>query len=245
MSNLEAFLVGLPVDKLNGGEKFLAAALGLTDGTIGKSITVRAVRTTWPQHIFNSPYSPAFYPMAKRKRWALPRAADGEGVFIVTQAGADHLESLRSSISPTRQSLMVFGSKATHTFDKTIRSLFACASRIDIADSYVDETIFDVTLDAIPTSAPIRLLYGQIPRKDRQPVFDARVRRFVKQYPEFIVKASQDFHDRFFLVNEIGYLLGPSLKDAADRKPALLMRLGPDDSRQLAGFFEGLWIRAA
>lgn len=245
MTDVRQFLSDLPCDKMSGGEKFLAGALSLTDGKIGVGVTIKAIRTKWPQHIFNSPYSPAFYPMAKRKRWVLPDATDSNGALIVTQAGADHLTSLRSSNSQIQRGLIVFGSKATHTFDKTIRSLFECASKIDIADSYVDDTIFDVTLDAIPTSSPIRLLYGQVPGKDRQPVFEARVKRFVKQYPGFVVKKSQDFHDRFFLVNETGYLLGPSLKDAADRRPALLMRLDPNDSQILARFFEGLWGHAS
>lgn len=51
-------------------------------------------------------------------------------------------------------------------------------------------------------------------------------------------------HDRFLVIDDIGYIIGPSLKDATRNSPALVVKLGAADSRQLLRFFDGMWGQA-
>jgi hypothetical protein len=82
-----------------------------------------------------------------------------KGAFSINQPGLDHLAALEKSdgIATTGDlqkagGLVVINRKATHSFDKYLRKIFAAAKTEEalIADAYVDETIFDTVLDVIP-----------------------------------------------------------------------------------------------
>jgi hypothetical protein len=133
--------------------------------------------------------------------------------------------------------LIVVNRKATHTFDKYLRKIFAEArSEVLIADAWVDETIFDTVLDVIPKSIPIKLLYAQA-----RGSFAARAARFSTQYSQFAFRRYKPLHDRFVTVDDAGYVLGPSIKDAASNSPALIVVLDSKGKRLLRSFFDELW----
>jgi len=46
------------------------------------------------------------------------------------------------------------------------------------------------------------------------------------------------------VVDEKGYVLGPSIKDAATQSPALVVEMGSKEKRLLRTFFDELWEAA-
>ena len=103
--------------------------------------------------------------------------------------------------------LIIVNRKATHTFDKFLRRIFAEAkTQVSVADSWVDETVFDNVLDVIPKSLPLRLIYAQA-----KGTFEQRAKRFGTEYQKFSVRRYKALHDRFIIVDDIGYILGPSI----------------------------------
>lgn len=84
----------------------------------------------------------------------------------------------------------------------------------------------------------INLLYG-----NKQGAFDARVKRFKRQYSHYKIKSHVALHNRFLAVDSVGYIIGPSLKDAARKSPATIVSLGQADSKKLKQFFASFWSR--
>jgi len=58
------------------------------------------------------------------------------------------------------------------------------------------------------------------------------------------VKRYKHLHDRFFVVDDLGYVLGPSIKDAASNSPALVVELAAGEKKLLQSFFNEIWDKA-
>jgi len=86
---------------------------------------------------------------------------------------------------------------------------------------------------------PIQLVYST-----QKGQFISRANRFKKEYSRFLVRRYTDLHDRFLVVDNVGYVLGPSIKDAAVKSPALVVKLDAKSSTKLSNFFATLWSRA-
>lgn len=239
---IKAFLASLPIKHMNGQQKFLAVVAHCVQGDTSQEITLAKVRTQWPQSTLKSTYSRTYYDRADEAGWISPNEG---GSLAVTAEGLAHLAALvevsdAKSESSTAIGLHIFDKKQTHSFDKFIRGVFVQAQhRVQIADSYVDERIFDTVLDVIQPSIEIKLIY-----KAKQGTYDARAARFITQYSSFTAKHYAELHDRFILVDGKGYIIGPSLKDAAAKSPALVVALNAADSKELEKFFQVLWPRA-
>lgn len=240
--NLKAFLTTFPIKEFNGQQMFLAISAHMAIGSISTEIDIAMVRDFWPKSLFKVAYNSGFYDRAQSNGWVNPVK---KGAFVITDKGIDDLAELEPvsenvGLSSSHGNLCIFDKKSTHSFDKFIRTLFANAkSYVLIADSWVDDTIFDNVLDTIPKILKINLIYGQ-----KRGAFDSRVARFVKEYPNFVVKKYDDLHDRFLIIDGIGYIVGPSIKDAATNSPALVVALDKKDSILLTSFFQTLWLKA-
>jgi hypothetical protein len=240
--NIKAFLGSLPIKDLSGHQMFLAIAAHCAGGNTSNQVNIADIRDKWPKSLLKKKYNAVFYSRAQEENWVDPVR---QGIFIVKDNGFQHVDDLAGSnnkgtVSLSKGGLFIFNKKNTHTFDKFLRNIFANAkSRVFIADSWVDETIFDNVLDSIPKTLDINLIYGQ-----KKGIFDSRVIRFKKEYPKFVVKRYKDLHDRFLVVDNMGCVIGPSLKNAAEKSPALIVVLNKNDSLLLIKFFQSLWINA-
>lgn len=244
--NLKAFLKDFPLMEMSGQQKFLAVASLKCQGTKGIEIQTSEIKKLWRKTLLKIKYNSAFYDRAQQEGWVDPIVGK-KGVFIVTQRGFDHLNAL-----PTLESelsagelkkagrLIVVNRKATHTFDKYLRRVLAEAkAQVLIADSWVDGTIFDNVLDVIPKTVPVKLMYAQ-----SRDSFDQRAKRFSIEYQRFSARRYKHLHDRFIVVDDAGYILGPSIKDAADKSPALVIELDVKEKKLLQSFFNELWDKA-
>lgn len=244
---IASFLSSLPLKKMSGQEKFLAVATYLCAGEIDKEVAVAEVVKKWSKVVLKTKYNASAYNRATGQSWLKP--IDGKkGVFTVTAKGVKHIEDLSSpqttSAVVAENSLCIFEKKSTHSFDKFLRTtLSGATTKVAIADSYVDETIFDTVLDSIPKTVPIQLIYSHIPSTN-QTAFDTRQKRFITEYPKYTIKKYKDLHDRFLIVDDRTYIIGPSIKDAASNSPALLVALSSKDSATLDKFFHRLWVNA-
>lgn len=241
--NLKAFLSGLPLSKMTGHQKFLAVAAVSCKGRVGVEIATKDIEKQWRKSLLKTKYNPSFYDRVQREGWVDP-VSGRKGAFVITQAGLDHLAALPTldtelSAGELKRAggLFIVNRKATHTFDKFLRKIFAEAkAQVLIADSWVDGTIFDSVLDVIPKSIPVRLIYAQA-----REGFDQRAGRFSTEYKRFALRRYKPLHDRFIVVDDKGYVLGPSIKDAASNSPALVIELGGKEKHLLQSFFDELW----
>ncbi len=238
--NPKAFLGSLPLGKMKGPQKFVAVALLLSKGKIDVEVSTADIQKHWLKSVLHTSYSPALYDRSQKAGWVDP-ISEKRGRLHVTQAGLDNLAALVPEINTgdlkKSGSLMIVNRKATHTFDKFLRqTLAASKAQVFIADSWVDDTIFDTVLDVIPQTNTVRLIYAQA-----RGGFDARAKRFGQQYGKFAFKRYKHLHDRFMIVDDLGYILGPSMKDAASNSPALVVILGHKERNLLQTFFNDLW----
>jgi hypothetical protein len=240
--NLKAFLKQLPLAKMSGHQKFVAIAAVRCAGDLAVEVSTQDVKGKWRKSVLQAQYNPSFYDRAQGAGWVDPTGAKGK--FRVTQAGLENLEALVPEFTTGEVkksgSLTIFGRKATHTFDKFLRTTLAAAkNQVLIADSWVDGTIFDTVLDVIPKDCTFKLIYAQARDK-----FDAKAKRFSQQYAKFSHKRYKNLHDRFVVVDETAYIIGPSIKDAASNSPALVVTLGSKEKNSLQAFFSELWSKA-
>jgi hypothetical protein len=241
--NLKAFLRTLRLTDMSGHQKFLAVAALNSKGRPGVELATRGVQDQWLKSLMGQEYNPVFYERAQRQGW-IDRIVERKGAFSINQPGFDHLAALEKSdgIATTGDlqkagGLVVVNRKATHSFDKYLRNIFAAAkTEVLIADAYVDETIFDTVLDMIPQTVPIRLLYSRAVG-----TFTAKAIRFSKQWTQFASKKYKHLHDRLMAIDNAGYVLGPSIKDAASNSPAVVVELDSNETRLLKNFFNDLW----
>jgi len=244
--NIKAFLKSLPLADMTGHQKFLAVAALRVRGKSKSEVATKDIGSQWRKSLLRVEYNSAFYDRAQREGWVDP--VDGKkGVFLVTQAGLDHLDALTGldkepSAGELTQAgeLIIVNRKATHTFDKLLRKIFAEAkAQVLVADSWVDDNIFDNVLDVIPKTIPIKLIYAQA-----RGAFEPRAKRFSTEYSKFAYRRYKALHDRFLVVDDKAYVLGPSIKDAASNSPALVVELGAKEKKLLESFFHQLWGQA-
>jgi len=244
--NLKAFLKDLPIKKMTGQQKFLAVAALACGGKTGVELATKNIQKQWRRSLLHAKYNPSLYDRAQRESWVDP-VPGKKGTLTVTQVGIEHLTALPTldvelSAGELKQSgaLMVVNRKATHTFDKFLRKVLAEAkSHVLIADSWVDGTIFDNVLDVIPKTISVKLVYAQA-----RHAYDERAKRFSTEYQKFNARRYRHLHDRFMIVDDSGYVLGPSIKDAVSSSPALVVHLVGKEKRLLQSFFDELWQQA-
>jgi hypothetical protein len=240
--NVKAFLKHLPLTKMSGQQKFVGVAAVLCKGDPATEVSTQGIQKHWRKSVLGVQYNPAYYDRAQGAGWVDPTGA--KSTFRVTEAGLENLEALVPEFTTGDMkksgSLTIFSRKATHTFDKFLRTTLAGAkSQVLIADSWVDGTIFDTVLDVIPKDCTFKLIYAQARDK-----FEERANRFSRQYAKFAHKRFKHLHDRFMVVDETAFMIGPSIKDAASDSPALVVTLGQKEKNSLQAFFWELWSKA-
>ncbi len=242
-SNIRAFLRGFPLKKLSGHQKFLALAAHIAAGDVKYQVEKKVLVSSWLKSILGTPYNPVYYIRAQSEGWVDPSSKPG--FFKVTKEGLNHLADVHTGASKSfdpgskalKEGLVIFQKREAYSFDKYLRKLLATAKhRILIADSYVGNKIFETVLDAAPKSIPLHLIFN-----NNSELSSARAKRFQIGWQQFVMKRYKFLHDRFMIVDNAGYVIGPSLKDAAEKSPALIVALNSPDSKKLHAFFDTIW----
>lgn len=229
--NIKTFLKSLPLKNMSGEEVFVAIVFFLAKGEKDIEVEIKDVKNNWSKTLIGKKYNPAF---SNRAHGSLNPC--GRGKVCLTDEGIEFIESSVQSTQSSKTGLVVFKRGNAHSFDKFLRGIFKkAANNVDVADTYVAGNIFDNLLDEVPKTTPIQFLYG-----NDTGGFVTKSARFASEF-NFQKKESKQFHDRFILSDGKGYIIGPSLKDAADKKPATMVILNDSDSKKLADLFSDLW----
>jgi hypothetical protein len=235
------YLKDLSNKSLKHEEKLLLVVACLSKGVVGERVPIKTIRRGWLKSIFKVVYHYQYAVLAEDEGWV---DRSQTGTMSLTDAGLDRLNSLFSAddtnpLADVTQ-LMVFSPKQTHDFDKLLRQILAAATKhVRIADSYVDETIFDNFLHVIKNEVKIELMFNH----DSGIIFHTTAKRFRVQFASFTYAKYPKLHDRYITVDDIAFVIGPSLKDAVVDSPALLVRIGSDQSSKLISLFDNIYSK--
>lgn len=240
-SNQRAFLKSLPLRRMSGQEKLLALVVHTLNGKVEQPIKLSDVLPGWRKAALGSKYSSMFFLRAQEKDWLNPA---GHGVCALTSKGLAHLQSLlgapeaaQTKFHQSAGRLSIIERKGTFTADKLLTQRFTSAKKeILVADSYVSRDTLQVILDGTSDSVIIKVLYG-----NEAPEFVAAAAKWRSEFSKLEILRYKHLHDRFSIIDGKGFILGPSIKDAAMNHPALLVELAGEESNLLLNFFKGLW----
>ncbi|MGH7814626.1 MAG: hypothetical protein ACREQI_11580 [Candidatus Binataceae bacterium] len=107
-----------------------------------------------------------------------------------------------------------------YAFYRDLSSLILAATQeIFIVDAYLDERVFNLYVEKVPSSATVRILSNRIGAN-----VETVARMYAKNRP-LELRSSSDVHDRAIFLDQRGWVSGQSLKDAAKSKPTYLVEL--------------------
>jgi hypothetical protein len=107
-----------------------------------------------------------------------------------------------------------------YAFYRDLSSIMVTTTQdIFIVDAYLDEKVFNLYVDKVPAGATVRILSNKI---------SANVETVAKMYAKsrpLELRSSADLHDRVIFLDQRGWVVGQSIKDAARKKPTYLIEL--------------------
>ena len=126
-----------------------------------------------------------------------------------------------------------------YAFYRDLSSIVAGATKdIFIVDAYVDEKVFNLYVDKVPANATVRVLSNKI---------GANVETVAKMYAKsrpLELRSSADAHDRMIFIDQRGWVIGQSIKDAARKKPTYLVELNGLAVGALRDAHNRIWVAA-
>jgi hypothetical protein len=183
--------------------------------------------------------APAFVPLDPPER---SRALLQEKRWF--SARCDALETLLKSIIqelelsiPKAEIKGAYAPGDDYEFYRDLKSIVEKGTKsLFVIDNYLDVQLFDLYMERVSPSVDIRILTDQL-RGAVQTV----VQKFVKR-GQFELRTSRDAHDRHVFVDNRGWVIGQSIKDAAVKKPTYIIELGNPSA--LRAVYEQIWSAA-
>jgi hypothetical protein len=100
-----------------------------------------------------------------------------------------------------------------YDFYRDLSSLLLAATQgILIVDAYIDEKVFDLYVSKVSSNATVRILSKKIEGNT-----ETVARMYAKKRP-LEIRSSADVHDRTIFIDQRGWVIGQSIKDAAQQK---------------------------
>jgi hypothetical protein len=157
------------------------------------------------------------------------------------------LTTLHTAAAALEQSLpepggQVFGPGAVYDFFRALSDVVASATESILAvDPYMDAQVFDAYLSNCRAGIEIRLLASRYAAN-----LSVAASAFRQQHTANLsVRTSRELHDRLVIVDRSHcWVLGASIKDAAEKKPTYLAPLPPEIVRAKLALYEGIWGNA-
>lgn len=109
---------------------------------------------------------------------------------------------------------------------------------IFIVDAYLDEKVFNLYVDKVPGSATVRILTYKIGAN-----VETVATMYAKSRP-LELRSSADVHDRVLFVDQRGWVIGQSIKDAAAKKPTYLIELNEPSLTANREIHNRIWAAA-
>lgn len=122
---------------------------------------------------------------------------------------------------------------------RDLSAIISAATReIIIVDGYLDEQIFNLYVDKVADDIPVHILSNKIGQN-----VETIAQMFASRRP-LELRANVDVHDRMLFVDDRGWVIGQSLKDAAKTKPTYLVEVEGQVLAGLRGAYDTLWSNA-
>lgn len=140
----------------------------------------------------------------------------------------------------------VFSAGDVYDFFKEMNRVISSAKQtIFIIDPFLDNTVVEHYLDARKPDVNVRLLLSSNV-KEQIKVLKPAIEKYNTQYGDVIrIRKCRKIHDRvIFIDNDVCWVVGQSLKDAAI-KPTYLLPLSPDVISAKLEDYENIWNEAA
>jgi hypothetical protein len=97
--------------------------------------------------------------------------------------------------------------------------IMQATQEVFVIDAYLDEQVFNLYVSKVQSGAKVRLLSNRIGAN-----VDAVARMYARTMP-LELRSSKDIHDRLIFLDQRGWVVGQSIKDAARKKPTYLIEL--------------------
>lgn len=162
---------------------------------------------------------------------------------LATILGTLHRAIAALELVAPKSSSQVFGPGAVYDFFVALTAIIKSAENsLFIIDPYLDEQIFDAYVSSLLPKCSKRMLVNRHSANVK-----AAAERYCTQHGVSIeVRKSNLIHDRvIFIDGSECWVLGASIKDAADSKPTYLAPLSPDVSKAKFAEYESIWEKAS
>ncbi len=124
-------------------------------------------------------------------------------------------------------------------FYRDLSSIVATATKeIFIIDAYLDENVFNLYVDKVPAAATVRILSNKI---------GSNVQTVAAMYSKnrpLELRSSASAHDRVIFIDQRGWVVGQSIKDAARKKPTYMIELEQPALDALRDVHNRIWAAA-
>ena len=122
-------------------------------------------------------------------------------------------------------------------FYRDLKSLIQAAHQdLFVVDPYMNEEVFDLYVEKVARPVNVRIL-----ATDPSAKLLSVAQKFSKR-GGFQLRRTGKIHDRHIFVDNRGWVIGQSIKDAAEKKPTYLVEL--NDPSPLRGIYEDIWNSA-
>jgi hypothetical protein len=153
---------------------------------------------------------------------------------------------LRSLISTLRLQLPeeeikgVYEPGDEYPFYRDLSSLIQTATQdVLIVDAYLDEQVFNLYVGKVSDVAAVRILSNRIGVN-----VETVARMYARNRP-LELRSSADVHDRAVFLDQRGWVIGQSIKDAARKKPTYMIELNEPLLTASRDVYNGIWAAAA
>jgi hypothetical protein len=127
-----------------------------------------------------------------------------------------------------------------YAFYRDLSSLIQTATKdVLIVDAYLDEEVFNLYVGKVPDGAAVHILTNKI---------GANVETVARMYAKIRpleLRSSADIHDRALFVDQHGWVIGQSIKDAAKKKPTYIIELDEPSLTASRKAYSRIWAVAA
>ena len=138
---------------------------------------------------------------------------------------------------PDKEIKGAYGAGDDYQFYKDLKTIIETATNsLFIIDNYLDVKLFDLYMERAAPGVDIRILTDQL-RAAVQTVAG----KFSKR-GRFELRTSGGAHDRHVFLDNRGWVIGQSIKDAAQRKPTYIVEL--NDPAALMSIYNHIWSSA-
>jgi len=161
----------------------------------------------------------------------------GKGKIDFFDIRIEKLDENLSSVSKSKQK--IYSQFENYDFYRDLNKIIKNVKKeLFVVDSYVDEQLIDLYLADVPISVNIRILTN----RPQNNFLHVAKKYLNKPGRKFEVRKSSNCHDRLVCIDDICYVFGQSIKDAANKKPTYLLPLENDEMKKAN---EDIWGNAS